>query len=116
MQNNLCQRNNLDQFAPNQPNQKQIGFQIIPPHHQPLNPPLNQNMATFDLHLCSSNINPSTNDDLKIFLKLTKEHKEDEKHIFLQTNVPNLMSPFESDARKFGWNAFLNVVPSDRTG
>ena len=73
-------------------------------------------MATFDLNPYNGNINLSTNNGLKLFLKSTEECKEDAKLKFLQSNVKNLMSAFESDARKFGWSALVNVVLSNGTG
>ena len=116
MQNNLRQRNILGQFVSNQVDQDQNGFTIIPLQNQPLNPLQHQIMATFDLDPYNYNINLSTNDNLKLFLKSTEEHKEDVKLEFSQTNVKNLTSAFKFDAHKFGWSALINVVPSDGTG
>ena len=116
MQNNLRQRNNLGQFFQNQANQDQNGFPRIPLQNQILNPLQHQTIATFDLNPYNGNIDPSANDGLNLFLKSIEEHKEDTKLKFSQTNVKNLMSAFGSNARKFGWSALINVVPSDRTG
>ena len=73
-------------------------------------------MTTFDLDPYNSNIHSRTNDGLKLFLKSTEECKEDVKLKFSQLNVINLMSAFESDARKFGWSALVNIIPSEGTG
>ena len=93
MQNNIRQRNNLGQFVPNlsNQNQKQNGFPLIPPN-QPLNQLSNQIMATYDLNPYNGNINLSTNDGLKLFLKSTEEHKGDARLKCSQSNVKNLMS------------------------
>ena len=40
-------------------------------------------MTTYDLNPYNININPSTTDDLKLFLKSTKERKEDVKPKYL---------------------------------
>ena len=116
MQNNLRQRNNLGQFFQNQANQDYNGFPRIPLQNQILNPLQHQTIATFDLNPYNGNIDPSANDGLNLFLKSIEEHKEDTKLKFSQTNVKNLMSAFESNARKFGFSAFVNVVPSDGSG
>ena len=72
-------------------------------------------MATFDLNPHNGNINLSTNDALKLFLKLTKECKEDAKLKISQSNVKILMSAFESDVHKLGWSALVSIIPSDKT-
>ena len=73
-------------------------------------------MATFYLNPYNGNIDQSTNAGLKLLLKLTEGHKEDAKLKLSQLNVKNLMSAFESDARKFRWCALVNVVMSNGTG
>ena len=73
-------------------------------------------MATFDLNLHNSNINPSTHGGLNFFLKSIEERKEDAKLKVLQSNIKNIMSAFESNAHKFGWNAHVNVFPANVTG
>ena len=72
-------------------------------------------MANLNLNPYNGNINPSINHGLKLFLKSTKEHKEDTKLKFSQSNEKSITSAFESGACKFEWSTLVNVVPSNGT-
>ena len=65
-----------------------------------LNLPLRVTMA-YNLNPYNGDINPSTNEGLKLFLKVTEEKKDEQKLKISQTSVKNIMSAFESDGRKF---------------
>ena len=73
-------------------------------------------MATYNLNPYTGNINPSTPNRLKFFLKATEERKGDARLKCSRPNVKNLMSALKYDARKLGWSALLNIVPSDANG
>ena len=74
-----------------------------------LNVPLPVTMA-FNLNPYNGDINPSTNEGLKLFLKATEEKKDDLKLKISQSNVKNIMSAFESDARKFRWSSLVHII------
>ena len=85
-------------------------FENLNLHAVPLNFPLPVIMA-FNLNPYNGDINPSTSEGLKLFLKATEEKKEEQKLKISQTNVKNIMSAFESDARKYGWSSLVHIVP-----
>ena len=64
----------------------------------------------FNLNPYNSDINPCTNERLKLFLNATEEKKDDKKLKISQSNVNNITSVFESDARKFGWSSLVHIV------
>ena len=85
-------------------------FKNLNLHAVPLNlpPPI---IMAYNLNPYNGDIDPSTNEGLKLFLKATEEKKEEQRLKISQTNVKNIMSAFESDARKFGWSSLVHIVP-----
>ena len=59
-------------------------------------------MATYDLNPYNGNINPSTPEGLKLFLKTAEERKGYVRLKCSQPYIQNLMRALEYDARKFG--------------
>ena len=70
----------------------------------------------FDLSRFNGDINPSNVYRQKLFLRAIEERKDDTKLKIDQINVKLIMTTFESEARKFGWGSFVNIILFDDLG
>ena len=70
----------------------------------------------YNLNPYDGNINPSSTDGQKLFLKATQSLDKEKQIKVTQSNVQKIMDIFSADARKFGWAALVDVVPTTATG
>ena len=84
---------------------KQLQAQLIQPP-----------IMSFNSNPYCSDINPSMNEGLKLFLKATEERKAENRIKISQSNAKTIMTALQTDARKFGWGPLVNIVPINEDG
>ena len=67
---------------------------------------------TFALHAHARNVNPSTQEGLKLFLKATEEFSKEDKLDLSIKNTHVMKNHLETCSHKFSWGALLNKVPN----
>ena len=91
-------------------------FRIINLDEAPV-PQIVRTMTTiYNLNMYDGNINPSSADGQKLFLKATQTLDKDKQIKVSQSNVQKIMDILSADARKFGWVVLVDVVPTTATG
>ena len=68
--------------------------------------------TTYNLNPYDGDINTSTTDELKLFLKAAEENKLDTKLKISQSNVHTIIGSLSGYARKFGWDSLVNSIPT----
>ena len=73
--------------------------------------PFQSPAMVFNLSPYNGDIDPNTNEGLKLVYKATEERKDDLKLKISQENTKNIMAIFESNTCKFGWGSLVHIVP-----